>query len=213
MLFEITFKTICKETIMSKSHEVKQKIIQSTKSLLKQNGQITIKDIADACYINIAAVNYHFGSKDALLTIVIEDIIEEIQTLTKKTLETLPNTTPPEEILKIMIDTIYTFTTENIGIIKHLFLNEKTQDKHATHLINAFFTQSSFKEIILNHLSESTHINDKETLEAKYMLLFSSFTLPFFLQIVTDNDPQQINTLKQSSFREKYIKELLKIIQ
>ncbi len=198
---------------MSKSIAVKQKIIETTKTLLKENGQITIKEIADACYINIAAVNYHFGSKEALIGIVIQDIIEEIQVLTQKTLEALPNNASSEDILKIMIDNIYTFAIENVGIIKHLFLSSDTQDKHAAHLINAFFTKSPFKELILTRLAESTQIDDKETLEAKYTMLFSSFTLPLFLQVITEQEQSSINTLKKPSFREKYIKELLKITQ
>ena len=40
---------------------------------------MTIKDIADACFINIAAVNYHFGSKDNLIGIVINDLINNLK--------------------------------------------------------------------------------------------------------------------------------------
>lgn len=47
-------------------------ILQVTEKLLKEKGNVTIKEIADAAFVNIAAVNYHFRSKDALLQIVIE---------------------------------------------------------------------------------------------------------------------------------------------
>ena len=55
--------------------EIKDRIIRETKTLLMKKGSVTIKDIADACYMNIASVNYSFGSKEILINEVVSNLI------------------------------------------------------------------------------------------------------------------------------------------
>ena len=52
--------------------DIKDVIVKTTKILLMEKGNATIKEIADKAYVNVAAINYHFGSKDNLIEIVIK---------------------------------------------------------------------------------------------------------------------------------------------
>lgn len=197
---------------MEKEKNIKEKILDTAKELLKSNGSFTIKDIADQCYINIAAVNYHFGSKENLLNIVLQEIIDELKLLITQSVNRIAENTPVEDTMGIILNLIYTFALENIGIINYLFLNKEYQSENSHILIKEFFSDSPFTKSIYDKISESTKTQEPETLRVKYLLLFSSFALPMFMQILEDKNKQDTITLKNPSFRKKYIKELLKIL-
>ena len=59
--------------------EIKKKIITETKALISLQRNVTIKDIADRCYMNIASVNYYFGSKELLIQQVLEEVIQSLK--------------------------------------------------------------------------------------------------------------------------------------
>jgi len=200
------------EAVMEKEKNIKEKILDTAKELLKSNGSFTIKDIADQCYINIAAVNYHFGSKENLLNIVLQEIIDELKLLITQSVNRIAENTPVEDTMGIILNLIYTFALENIGIINYLFLNKEYQSENSHILIKEFFSDSPFTKSIYDKISESTKTQEPETLRVKYLLLFSSFALPMFMQILGDKNKQDTITLKKPSFRKKYIKELLKIL-
>ena len=59
--------------------EVKRKIIQTTIECIEQEGiqGATIRKIADLAGVNVAAINYHFGSKEQLFKIVMNATLNE----------------------------------------------------------------------------------------------------------------------------------------
>ena len=61
------------------SEEVKQKIISTAIECIEQEGfqNVTIRKIAEAAGVNVAAVNYHFGSKEQLLEIAMNTTLNE----------------------------------------------------------------------------------------------------------------------------------------
>ena len=229
---------------MQKNQDIKLKIIHSAEKLLREKGNFTIKDIAEDCYINIAAVNYHFGSKENLLNLGFyyfrniddrilfgggrnldfktEETTEMNQTeLVQNKLEELLKTTiddietrnlDNEETIEEILNLTYTFALENIGIINYLFMQNEYQDENVHILIKEFFTDSPFTKEIYSKLAQTAKTDDPETLKVKYLLLFSSFAIPLFIQLLGNNNNQNIWSLKNSSFQKKYIKELIKII-
>ncbi len=58
--------------------ETKQKIIETARILFSKHGfkGTSIRQIAEACDVNIAAINYHFGSKEALYWSIINDVYD-----------------------------------------------------------------------------------------------------------------------------------------
>ncbi|HKL47651.1 MAG TPA: TetR/AcrR family transcriptional regulator [Candidatus Izemoplasmatales bacterium] len=197
---------------MQKNKNIKVKIINTAKQLLKMKGSFTIKDIAEACYINIAAVNYHFGSKENLLNIVSQEIIDEIKTIISNNIRDLPKDISDEETVENIINLVYSFAIENMGIINYLFLNDDYQDENANILIREFFTDSPFTRQIYEKIAESTATSDSETIKVKYLLIFSSFAIPLFIQVLGQKSQSDILSLKAPGFRRKYIKELLNIL-
>ncbi|MFW5838802.1 MAG: TetR/AcrR family transcriptional regulator [Bacillota bacterium] len=199
---------------MEKKNGIKQKIIDTTKDLLKTQGQVTIKDIAETSYINIAAVNYHFGSKENLITIVLKDIIETLKAKVTEAIHRISKDASPIDTLTEMLDIIYTYAIDHIGIINYLFLQHQTQNTTSSLVIQEFFKDSPFTHLVLSKLSEVTHIKDEEVLKAKYMVLFSSFSIPLFIQVLDEQSiHSNILSLKDPSFKDKYLKELIRLFQ
>lgn len=61
------------------SEEVKGKIILATINCIEQNGvqAVTIRKIAEMAKVNVAAVNYHFGSKENLVKLALDQTLKE----------------------------------------------------------------------------------------------------------------------------------------
>ena len=100
--------------------EIKKKIITETKALISLQRNVTIKDIADRCYMNIASVNYYFGSKELLIQQVLEEVIQSLKMEITHLLEVNEHKTKTE-LLEAMITYTYNFSLENIGLISYLF--------------------------------------------------------------------------------------------
>lgn len=62
------------------SEEVKGNIILATINCIEQNGvqAVTIRQIAEMAKVNVAAVNYHFGSKDNLVKLALAQTLKEV---------------------------------------------------------------------------------------------------------------------------------------
>jgi AcrR family transcriptional regulator len=60
-------------------HRTRARLFDAVEALLGQRDDLdpTLREITTAAGANVAAVNYHFGSKDALVTAVIERILNE----------------------------------------------------------------------------------------------------------------------------------------
>ncbi len=195
------------------SEEIKRKLIENTKKLLKTKASITIKDIAEVSYVNIASVNYHFGSKEKLMHIVLEEIIDDlVEYITKEIINI--HDQPIEEKLEVIINYLYNFSVDNIGLLNYLFLSQELQKDSSTALIRRFFSDNEFTRIVYQSISENTQITNRKELQAKYILLFSSFCIPLFIQIsqIKLKNPIKIEMFMDPEFRKSYIKNIIKMM-
>jgi TetR/AcrR family transcriptional regulator, regulator of cefoperazone and chloramphenicol sensitivity len=194
--------------------EIKKKIISETKSLISQKRNVTIKDIADKCYMNIASVNYYFGSKELLIDQVVDEVIGQLKQEIIQLLEINQNKTK-SELLEAMITYTYNFSLENIGLISYLFLNQDSSERAGNQLIETFFSNNSFTQMIYEKLNVEVKTVEPMVIYAKYMILFSSFAMPLFISIASNNTPlnSQIETFKNETFRQYFVKELLRLIE
>lgn len=196
------------------SEDIKRKLIENTKKLLQERASITIKDIAEASYVNIAAVNYHFGSKENLMRIVLEEILDALKTYVTEKLIHVKDGKTFEEKLEMMINYLYNFSIENIGLLNYLFLSNELQKESASLLVNQFFTDNRFTRLVYQSLAESTKTLNEKELQSKYVLLFSSFSIPLFIQIsqMKLQGSMKIELFKDPEFRQTYIKSIMKIL-
>jgi len=210
MLFEIDFKGEYMQ-----STNIKRKIIDQTKILMQTNTHITIKDIAEACFMNIAAVNYHFGSKENLLMTVMDEVVDDLKGDITKLINDHKKETPIESFIEIIITYIYNFAIDNIGILSYLFLTKEIQSESSSALVKTFFSENEFTEMVYANLRDTLKTSNMKELTARYMILFSSFSIPLFIQIseINQKSSKQIDTFKDPEFRNFYIKQLVKMVE
>lgn len=197
-----------------KNQEIKRKIIDTTKNLMRNNTHITIKDIADASYINIAAVNYHFGSKENLLMTVMNEVVETLKSNIINLIERQKDQMPIENFIESIIAYIYNYAIDNVGILNYLFLTKELQNESSNALIRTFFTENEFTKMVYQNLKQSLQTDNQKEIASRYMILFSSFSIPLFIQLSEMNQKSStpIETFKDPEFRKLYIKQLVKMV-
>ncbi len=81
------------------------RLLEATKTLVAERGAATIsvRDIAEAADANIAAVSYHFGSKENLCRAAIEDAIGTIVSAHLRSIVALPANASVEQISNAMV--------------------------------------------------------------------------------------------------------------
>lgn len=62
------------------AHETKKKIIDVARKIFSENGfeGTSIRELAKQAEVNVAAINYHFGSKEQLFFFIIQDTITNL---------------------------------------------------------------------------------------------------------------------------------------
>lgn len=196
-----------------KNTEIKRKIITATKELLHDNGYVTIKDIADRCFINIAAVNYHFGSKEKLIEIVIGEILDDIKSHMMMEMNQVLNKVSMADFLEEVISYIYNFALDNVGILSYLFLTREQQIPSTNQLLETFFADNEFTKLVYKNLKLNTDSNNDKELMAKYVMIFSSLALPLFIQLIQkDSDSEHLISFRDPEFKQFYLKQLLTLV-
>ncbi len=195
------------------SQEIKRKLIENTKILIQKNATVTIKDIADASYVNIAAVNYHFGSKEKLMKIVVEEVLNELKHFVTEQVINVHDGKTTEDKLEQMMNYIYNFSLENVGLLNYLFLSQEIQSESSSMLIDNFFADNEFTQLVYKSLAQAMNIQNQKELFAKYILLFSSFCIPLFIQIsqMKLHGSMKIEMFMDPEFRQYYIKSIMKM--
>ncbi len=82
----------------------KEKILKAAHQLFAQKGMygVSVRDIAKACDVNVAAINYHFSNKENLYAQTILSAIETVETEINQIYVELEDTHPLNFSLKIM---------------------------------------------------------------------------------------------------------------
>ena len=197
--------------------DIKDVIVKTTKILLMEKGNATIKEIADKAYVNVAAINYHFGSKNNLIEIVIKEVISDLR---NEILASIDNFNIVdynfEETIMYMFEIIFTFAKKNAGIINYSFLQLANQSKAANILVELFITDKDFINTITKQLALVLPDASNDVLFSKYIILFSAFVVPFFLSFSGwypfFNNKNQTTTTFLDKYRKSYLQELKNIV-
>lgn len=200
---------------MAHQTDTKQRILDATLQLLKKQSNVTIKDITDASFVNVAAVNYHFGDKDRLINQVVYNTIQDFKRDIFKSLQKMPPHQDQETTLAYMLEVLYNFAVENIGIIGYIFVNSNATKSSSNILIKEFVEDEKFINFVFSLMKGQSGIEDENVLFARYMLLFSSFCIPLFLELINITNtefPSKLSWRNNTELKKHYIDELIKIM-
>lgn len=197
--------------INTKNLTTKEVIIETTEHLLQEKGNVTIKEIAEAAFVNVAAINYHFGNKDNLMKIVIENVVSRLQNNIIKTLNNPRiNELSFEDVMNKIIEVVFDFAQKNTGIFNYSFLQVASDSLTTNVLVNFFLTNEDYTAIVYKHLNNVFPEASEEELFTKHMILFSSFIVPLFLsfnlELNKSPDHKLVNLF--NDFKTNYIGEI-----
>jgi AcrR family transcriptional regulator len=185
----------------------KDRILNSTLYIIGKEGfqNVTIRKIASAADVNIASINYHFGSKDNVINEALKCVTSKFVT-SFKILDN-KDLTPIERIRNFLRsysdvsveypDVFRNFVSKNIH-------NEELQPEYMQ-----FIQQEGIKSII-NILGELTGIKNDQQLYMVGLQMISSLIFPILLSDKLENF-SKLN-YKDKNIRYEYVELLIKSI-
>jgi len=163
----------------------------------------TIRNIADQAGVNVAAINYHFGSKEQLLKIVLNTTLNEGFVNNIKDYEDLWQNDTIKALQSFLKDTLQGAVNYPNLTKAHLSetYNKSNYDTNSVQRINAFLIE--FHELIKGILNSDDEMESKMAV----VQLFSSFMM---IGMMPDlfNDFLNID-LKESENQQKFVQTLI----
>lgn len=164
---------------MDKNNETKEIILQTALEMIKQEGfeKITVRSIAQRSNTNVSLVNYYFGSKDKLISEVIQILLSGFQ----ESFEVLDDfTLPPEQRLKRFllhyvqgIEQYPELLSRVITMGANLFASQQEYGK--------FMRMIGFDKI-KSLLKELTNEQDQDILMMMVMQVFGAVFMPALMR-------------------------------
>jgi AcrR family transcriptional regulator len=79
-----------------------ERLRAAAEDLLLEHGHTgtSLRDITARAGANVAAVSYHFGSKDALLALVYEEVLREAAQIQRERIQAVPDAAPVEDLVR-----------------------------------------------------------------------------------------------------------------
>jgi AcrR family transcriptional regulator len=104
----------------------KERILSASKELFASDGfeKVSLRAITQAAEVNLASVNYHFGSKDALIDAVIEDVITPVNRERLKRLDTI-EAACPENQAPLLREILHAFLVPLASVMRESELSEQ----------------------------------------------------------------------------------------
>ncbi|MEM8867085.1 MAG: TetR family transcriptional regulator [Verrucomicrobiota bacterium] len=130
---------------MKKSETTRSRILETAERLFSKRGfrAMTLRDVTVDAGVNLAAVNYHFGSKDALMRAVIKHRVqpinkERLRRLDQLIIDYAPEPVPLEKIFDALLRPLFekaTGSPHNRGLIRMMgrAISEPTDFMHRMH--------------------------------------------------------------------------------
>lgn len=184
----------------------KEKILKVTREIIAEEGfqNITIRKIANKAGVNVAAVNYYFGSKDAVINETLKTVTDEL----KDTFEFLKNSKEdPRTKLSIFIFNYTDMILKYPDLLKNvinLAIHNKPLEGQIEYMT---FMQTEGIEILKQTIAEIRPELDEFTVYIKIIHLLSGLSFPFLM----DNQFKKVMgfDLYDEKMREMHINDLL----
>ena len=192
----------------SSSSSSREKIINSTLKLLAKTRDIkfTVRDIIQEAKVNIASVNYYFGSKAKLLSEIQEIFFAKISELNNQIQTDFQN--HPKEAISEWVYQLMAYLIENTGMIyfiRKLIVMEPSS--------NIFHKQinDEYLEILNQYLEEIFPNLNKRDIHFKTLQIVTSLFLPLAFSFESLKEIYSYDVTNPNQ-RRLYVQSLLDII-
>jgi TetR/AcrR family transcriptional regulator, regulator of cefoperazone and chloramphenicol sensitivity len=196
---------------MMRSDETKRLMIETTKTFIRKNQNLTIKDIADTCFVNIAAVNYHFGSKDNLIGIATNEILDELRENIGLAMTDLndDDLSSFEAYLERVVDAVVLFVINNPGAIMQIVTTLPSMIKFSHVFLEAIPNHKvcEFAKLI------NTDAKDKDlgiAAQINKEMFVTATIAPVIIRLIDDSSTVNPNLFSDETFRKTYAKAIVK---
>lgn len=197
---------------MKNSLDTRSKILQVAIDAVGLKGEITVRQIAEKAEVNVAAINYHFGSKNNLLKEVENYYAEILYNMMKDVL--LKKESTPKEKLVLWTNSLMEFMFKYPALIA-LIVSLATEDREYNPiLIQKVYLNEELENVITLLIKESTGITEERILKYKYLQMFSGILGPIISEVVslTYGNNNHILNISEKGQREEYINMLIESI-
>ncbi|MDD4238237.1 MAG: TetR/AcrR family transcriptional regulator [Desulfotomaculaceae bacterium] len=178
----------------------KEKIIRVAMDIIAEEGfqNITIRKIAAKAGVNVAAINYHFGSKDAVINEALKTVTDQL----KNTFEYLKASNEIGETrLAIFVEKYTDIMLKYPDIIKNMInhaIHSKPLDEQVEYLT---YLKTEGIEAIKQTIGQIRPDQDDYLLYLKTLHLVSGLSFPFLMG-------EQINVLMGVDFYNQEIRQM-----
>ena len=187
----------------------RDKILIVAIDIFGSKGEVTTREITEIAGVNIASINYHFGSKNNLLKEVEEYYSEILYNMQNEIINNLEYS--PNEKLIYWANSIMEYMLKYPALIT-LVSNLVSKDvQYNPGLLKKFFFNTELKERIEEIIGEITNIEDKLALNCKYTQMFSGILGPILFQTILNvyESERVFYDINNHEERMKYIVDLI----
>jgi AcrR family transcriptional regulator len=166
------------ESFLKDTSTTRNKILQATLDIISKEGfqHVTIKKIADLAEVNIAAVNYHFGSKSK----VVDEAMKVFAGKLMKSFDALENKdVAPRERLESFLSSYAESALEHPDVFKSFVSSAINDHENSCEYIQ--FLKHSGLDKVRSTLQEAGVRDEKELLTMKMLQMIGALELPILL--------------------------------
>nr|WP_092070564.1 TetR/AcrR family transcriptional regulator [Dendrosporobacter quercicolus]NSL48295.1 TetR/AcrR family transcriptional regulator [Dendrosporobacter quercicolus DSM 1736]SDM12109.1 transcriptional regulator, TetR family [Dendrosporobacter quercicolus] len=163
----------------------REKILHATLEIINNEGleNVTIRKITLAAQVNIAAVNYYFGSKENVINEALKELLDKLS----RTFDQLEDgALPPQERLRNFLHSYADATLAYPDVFKNFLKQVITHyNDHPSHVDYIKFMQTTGWRKLGSFLQESGLLPNDQLLLMKIVQLFSALEFPLLLGVQT----------------------------
>lgn len=197
---------------MDNPQSTRDKILSVAIEVFGTRGDVTTREITKKAGVNIAAINYHFGSKNNLQKEV-EEYYSEI--LYNMQIDIINNSNySPREKLVYWANNLMEYMLQYPALIA-MITDLVTKDKgYNPGLLKKFFFNTELKNQIEDIIGEITNIQDNKALNCKYTQLFSGILGPILFKTIYETYESERVFYDINKYQERmaYIEDLINSI-
>lgn len=161
------------------THETKSKIIDVAKKLFSENGfeGTSIRELAKIAEVNVASINYHFGSKEQLFFTIIQDAITKLTDSLKNIYEGHVQKKSPAEDFFVEVYRYFSSNSQDIvttmKVLMSVPMTQKSEISHIKEVEKGPPGGEYFELVIKNSINKSI---SNENLHWASTAIFSHIT-------------------------------------